>query len=420
MTAPWRDVVPLTAEAFAKIRQRAIFDLCKWDPQVGDVCTIADVPIVLRQADWDHLVAMAEALARELLAAEDELAERPDLCADLGLPRAIVNTLEQTSRRRSPGFARLVRFDFHHTPDGWRISEANSDVPGGLNEASGLAGLMRPHHPGTVGVGDVAGAYVNSIVAAVGQGAAVGLVHATAYTDDRQVMVYLSQRLTQAGLRTSLLSPADLRWHEGWAERVSSGGRLDGLIRFFPAEWLPNLPRRCGWTHFFRGASTPTSNPATSLLTQSKRLPLLWPWMHTPMPTWRSLLPETLDPREVRWRSADDWILKPVLGRVGEGVGIVGVTEAKEMQRITREATRHPARWIAQRRFESTPLQVGENSLHASVGVYTVDGRAVGAYGRLARRPLIDDRACDAAVLVEVEEADLEESASSRGERCIA
>jgi hypothetical protein len=33
------------------------------------------------------------------------------------------------------------------------------------------------------------------------------------------------------------------------------------------------------------------------------------------------------------------------------------------------------------------------------VGVYTVNDRAVGAYGRLATRPLIDWRAQDAAVL---------------------
>jgi hypothetical protein len=33
------------------------------------------------------------------------------------------------------------------------------------------------------------------------------------------------------------------------------------------------------------------------------------------------------------------------------------------------------------------------------VGVYTVGARCVGAYGRLSRRPLIDSRAEDAAVL---------------------
>jgi hypothetical protein len=33
------------------------------------------------------------------------------------------------------------------------------------------------------------------------------------------------------------------------------------------------------------------------------------------------------------------------------------------------------------------------------LGVYTLDDRVIGAYGRLARTPLIDARAADAAVL---------------------
>ena len=33
------------------------------------------------------------------------------------------------------------------------------------------------------------------------------------------------------------------------------------------------------------------------------------------------------------------------------------------------------------------------------LGVYTLDAKVVGAYGRLAARPLIDSRAADAAVL---------------------
>jgi hypothetical protein len=38
--------------------------------------------------------------------------------------------------------------------------------------------------------------------------------------------------------------------------------------------------------------------------------------------------------------------------------------------------------------------------MHACVGVYTIDGRAAGAYARLAKRPLIDYASVDAAVLV--------------------
>ena len=56
-----------------------------------------------------------------------------------------------------PSVPRLMRFDLHPTDEGWRLSEVNSDVPGGLNESSlfpelwparaagwGVAGASRP------------------------------------------------------------------------------------------------------------------------------------------------------------------------------------------------------------------------------------------------------------------------------------
>jgi hypothetical protein len=37
---------------------------------------------------------------------------------------------------------------------------------------------------------------------------------------------------------------------------------------------------------------------------------------------------------------------------------------------------------------------------YPGIGIYTINGRVVGAYGRIAERPLIDARARDAAVLI--------------------
>src|SRR5687768_18011892 len=93
MTAPWRDVQPLPADAAARLRRRAIFDCCKWDPQVGDTSTIARFPIVLVRRAWDELATLAQSLAREALAAESELANRPELHAGLGLPAPVVAAL---------------------------------------------------------------------------------------------------------------------------------------------------------------------------------------------------------------------------------------------------------------------------------------------------------------------------------------
>jgi hypothetical protein len=84
---------------------------------------------------------------------------------------------------------------------------------------------------------------------------------------------------------------------------------------------------------------------------------------------------------------------------VGDGIGIRGVTGAKEWRRIARAARLFPRWWIAQRRFEATPLLTDSEVVYPCIGVYTVDGRAVGAYGRIASRPLIDWRARDVSVL---------------------
>jgi len=250
-----------------------------------------------------------------------------------------------------------VRFDFHHTTAGWRISEANSDVPGGLNEASGLSALMAEHYPGTTPAGDTAGAYMSAISSSLDAGAHVAFVHATAYSDDRQVMTYLSRRFAASGLRTSLVSPAHLRWDDGRArlETTWTSDAVDAVVRFFPAEWLPNLPSACGWSHFFHGGSTPVSNPASAILTQSKRFPLTWEALPTPMPTWRALLPETRDPRDVPRHERDEWVLKPALGRVGEDIVMSGVTEAKPLKRLSRDARWFPSRWAAQRRRPCGP-----------------------------------------------------------------
>ena len=399
---PFRAVEPFPAALASVIRRRAIFECCKWDPQVGDVSTIADVPIVLDAAAWRSLVTIAELLAAEVVAAEQELRHRPELHKTLGLPWIVRRLFRRAPRSGADAAARLIRFDFHHTDAGWRISEANTDVPGGLNEASGLPRLVATHVPGTESAGDVAGRYVASTLDRLPEGAHVALMHATAYSDDRQVMTYLAGRLQQRGARVSLVSPAHLRWRHGRAslDTAWTSDAVDGVLRFYPAEWMCNLPRACGWPAYFEQTSTPVSNPASALLTQSKRFPLIWDTLRTPVPGWRALLPETRDPRDVLWQGSDEWVLKPALGRVGEDVSIAGVTPADDAKRIARDVRRHPSHWIAQRRFAATPMRVGETDRYPSIGVYTVNGRVAGAYGRIADRPLIDARARDAAVLI--------------------
>jgi glutathionylspermidine synthase len=400
---PWIPAAPIAPAEHARLRRRAIFECCKWDPQVEDVSTVAPFPLLLKREAWDEIAHLSELLAAEATEAEEEMARRPELHRELGLPRPVRRALRDIpGRGATPGIARVLRFDFHWTTEGWRISEANTDVPGGFNEASGFARLMAPLFPGSEPSGDPAGRLADAIAAATPSGAAVALVHATAYTDDRQVMVFLARELEARGRRAVLVAPDHLRWRDGraWVESEA----LDALLRFFPAEWLPNLPRSSGWEHFFRGGQTPVSNPASALLPQSKRFPLVWDRLETPLPTWRRLLPETRDPREAPWKTDGGWVLKPALGRVGDGIGLAGVTPEREWRQIRRDLRFGGRWWAAQRRFEAVPMTVAGEPLYPCVGVYTIDGRAAGGYGRVARRPIVNHLAQDVAVLVEPRE----------------
>jgi len=392
----------LDAAQCEALRRRAIFDCCKWDPQVEDTPSLAPFPLVLEADAWSRLAGAAEALARETLATEEELVQRPDLHRRLGLPGAVRRRLQEIPRLgATAGVARVMRFDFHPTAEGWRVSEVNSDVPGGFIEAAGVARLVSSHYEGFEPPGDPARALADAAAREAPPGGLVCLVHATAYTDDRQVMAYIGRELEGRGLRACLASPAHLRWTDGRARLVCDwlDAPVDLLLRFFPAEWLPETPAACGWPAFFRGGRTPVANPAHALLTQSKRLPLVWDELKTPLDAWRALLPETRSPRDAPARDPA-WVLKPAFGRVGEAIGLAGVAEPKTLRFATRHARWHPRHWVAQRRFESLPVATTGGAFHACVGVFTVDGRAAGAYGRVARRPLIDWRAQDAAVLV--------------------
>jgi glutathionylspermidine synthase len=368
---------------------------------------------VIRERPWRQLAAWAEQLAAETIAAEREILQRPALVEKLGLPRAVVSSLRLAAKQGAPSdIARVIRFDFHLCREGWRISEANTDVPGGFVEAAGFTQLMAENCRHLRPAGDPAAIYADVLANCLQPGGVVALVHATAYTDDRQVMIYLARQFEARGLQPRLASPADLHWNRAHASLVTPTGvePLAAVVRFFPGEWLPNLPRNCGWPRLFAGSQTPLSNPATALVTQSKRFPLVWDRLASPLSVWRQLLPVTRSPREVDWRNDDRWVLKPALGRVGDGVGLRGVTADKSWREISRDAYWHPAHWAAQRRFDALPIATSDGPRYPVLGVFTIGGRAAGIYGRLAARPLIDDKAQDVAVLVETDAAEEDRS----------
>lgn len=402
MNLPWSVERPLPPEEWKSVRLRLMFDCCKWDIQSEDHCVAADFPLILDEEQWKLIASEAEQLSREVLAAEGELLSRPDLHRAIGIPRPIRRLLRQCVPGTIPlGAARVMRFDFHFTREGWRISEVNADVPGGFIEASGFTEMMSEYYPAYAVPPNPAKAYVAAVTKAAGDGTAVALVHATAHYDDCQVMQYLAQEFHKRGTQALPVSPAHLKWQCGYAEITGPFlGKAGLLVRFFPAEWLPNLRLKACWGPWFRGGNMPMSNPGTALLIQSKRFPIVWSELRTSLTGWRALLPETNCPTNAPI-GGEEWVFKPVFGRAGEDVGIAGVTETREYKEIVAAVRRAPSCWVAQKRFDVLPLETECGPRYVCLGVFTVDGEAVGAYGRISGKPLIDQDAQDIAVLCE-------------------
>ncbi|HVS38216.1 MAG TPA: glutathionylspermidine synthase family protein [Gemmataceae bacterium] len=390
--AAWECTPELDAERFAALRRRLVLDHCKWDPQVGDVSTLARFAVLLPTDEWRRLARLAERLAAETDSAERELLRRPDSMRRLGLPAAVLRALAETDRPPTPAAARVIRFDFHPTPDGWRISEANSDVPGGYTEASSFASLMAKHFPGCTPVGDPAARLADALAAAAKR---IALVAAPGYMEDQQVAAFVAALLRRRGCIVHLTNPRQIRWVNGVA-RVGAADPADAIFRFYQAEWLADLPPRLGWSCFFRGGRTPVCNPGTALLTESKRFPLTWDRLPVRLDAWRALLP----PTRVPGGGGRDWLLKAALSNTGDEVILPGL--AGRTRRLTAflQSRLWRSHWVAQRRFEATPLWTPAGWMYPCLGVYTINGVASGVYGRLAPRPLIDFAAVDAVVLI--------------------
>ena len=224
----------------------------------------------------------------------------------------------------------------------------------------------------------------------------------TIYSEDRQAMLYPARRLSECGAIPCLFSPNQMHWSSGRAyiETDWHRGEMELVIRFFPAEWLARLPAQTGWEQFLAGGHTSACNPAYAVVTQSKRFPLVWDELAAPLPTWRALLPPTRSPSDLADAEDGTWVFKPALGHEGANVGISGVTAPAVWQSIRQQVRRDPCAWTAQRRFETLAMPTPDGPMYPCLGVYVINGQVAGAYGRLAHRPLTDDRSREVVVLV--------------------
>jgi glutathionylspermidine synthase len=399
--APFTAGDSLDPAEFAQVRRTSSLDHCKWDPQVGDQATLAPYPIFIGEAAWTEVADSALALASEALAAERELLQRTELHRPLGLPGSLRRAFSRaTESAESPSFARTMRFDFHFTRDGWRVSEVNSDVPGGFAEAEGFAGLMARYFPNSRVAGRPASLWADRVAATLASEGTVALLSAPGYMEDAQVVAYLASLLRARGFSTRLIGPAELGWASGRAFLSHSNTPLAAIVRFYQLEWLSRLALESGWQYFLFGGVTPVGNAGRAALTESKRFPLIWPYLRAKLTNFSRLMPEAREPREAALSEPDSWVLKAGYSNCGDSVVAREWVSRSRWRSVWAGALLNPRAWVAQRRFDVLPIDTPAGPLTHCLGVYVIDGQVAGAYLRLSKKGFVDSTAVDAALLV--------------------
>lgn len=398
-------LVSIPKDKYDDYRLDLIFNCYKWDPQFLDNNTIAKHVLVLKKEEHEELEKLTEKLDEETRQSEEMLNKNLKLAKPLALPKKIHKELKKMKNYQSDKHIRLMRYDFHPTLEGkWAVSEVNSDVPGGFAEASlmpqAAIDLFKEEKYWYKNFGDI---LVNAISKKIVNKGTIMLVHCTSYSDDRQVMQFLGDKLKSKGFNIIYAAADHLRFKNNEAISILDGneGKVDGIFRYTPLEWLKDIKPK-HWQGYF-DTITPSCNHPISIFAQTKRFPFVWDALEKcgiKLSTWRELLPETIEVKDVK--NKEGYIYKPACGRVGEKISIKEACKDGEYEKIIADVKKHPKQYLAQKRFNSKALvsQDGE-SFHVCLGSYSVDGKHGGYYARISKTPRIDSNAADIPVLIE-------------------
>lgn len=398
-------LVSIPENKYYEYRLNAIFDCYKWDPQFLDNNTLAKHVLIISKKEHEELKKLTESLDKETRNAEEFLNKNLKLAKPLALPKKIYNELKTMKNYDPNKHIRLMRYDFHPTiENNWAVSEVNSDVPGGFAESSLLPQLakqlFKKEKYWTINFGDILTA---AIVKKVPKNGKIMLVHCTSYSDDRQVMQYLGDKLEKLNFQVIYGAADHLRFQNKQAVSIldSKEGPIDGIFRFTPLEWLKDIKPK-HWEGYFDTITTSCNHPI-AIFAQTKRFPIIWNTLKEngiKLTTWEKLLPDTIEVKDAK--DKEGYIFKPACGRVGEKISIKEACQADEYKEILKDVKLHPKQYLAQKKFNSKPLISDEGEeFHVCLGSYTVDGKHAGYYARISKTPRIDSNAADIPVLIE-------------------
>lgn len=397
-------LVTIPEEKYNDYRLDVMFDCYKWDPQFLDNNTIAKYALVISKEEHEILQKLTEDIDKETIEAEEFINKNLKLAKKLALPKKITNELKKMKNYDPEKHIRLMRYDFHPTEDNnWAVSEVNSDVPGGFAEASLMPQAAINAINDNYSYKNFGEILANAIAKKVTPGGRIMMVHCTCYSDDRQVMQYLGDKLKSMGFEIIYGAADHLKFENEIAYSVLDGneGKIDGIVRFTPLEWLKDIKPK-NWRGYF-DTVTPSCNHPVAIFAQTKRFPLIWDILEKngiKLSTWKELLPETVEVKDAK--NKEGFIFKPACGRVGEKISIKEACKDNEYDEILKDVKKHPKEYLAQKKFISRPvIDENGNEFHVCLGSYTVDGKHGGYYARISNMPRIDSNAADIPVLIE-------------------
>lgn len=398
-------LIKIPEDKYYNYRIDAMFECYKWDPQFCDSNTLANYVLVLTKEENAEVIKLTESLDKETRLAEEYLNQHRKIAKKLALPKRILEKIPNMQNYDKSNNIRLMRYDFHKDIDSkWVVSEVNSDVPGGFAESSVLPDLARK----TINMPELeynsfGDNMLNAINNLLNRKGTIMMVHCTCFSDDRQVMQYMGDLLQKEGYDVIYGAADHVNFKRKKAYCILDNNQkyIDLIFRFTPLEWLIQMkPRR--WDGYF-DTITKSCNHPISIYAQSKRFPFVWDELENAginMKTWKSLLPETFEVKEVK--PQDEYIYKPVYGRVGERISIKEACKGDEYLRILADVKKHPKHYLMQKKFKSQPIKCDDGlEYHICLGSYTVEGKHAGYYARMSPYPRIDSYAADIPVLIE-------------------
>ncbi len=355
-----------------------------WDAFVAGQRRVDLHPIVLPRALHERAVHVAESVMRDVSVVAARAHADPNERALYRLPKAAERLAEASAFARDD--ASLVRVDLLYGEDGdFHVCEINADCPGGHNEALGLpklaraAGFTRGHDPTRV-VPALARRLAN-LARLQGDGAAVGMIYATAYAEDLQVCAIVRRELQKLGV-TVILAPPTAPILDASGALSIRGVKIGALYRYFPAEYMEGQGNVSAIAQAIASGRVRTLSSFAHVYTQSK-LALARAGTLPNVPDTRDLLDISED--ELR-RDRAEWVVKRSYSRVGEDV-VVGALYTQEDWNLSLAAILAERRagesWIAQRfvRQQSMPTPWGPRFL--TLGAYLLDGKFVGYFARV-------------------------------------